>query len=242
LLFRKIAQPLIINSLAIKKAEENGYPIAWAYQVEALEKPRSFQVIYPASAKAEQVLINALATRSTTPAIIDNEQDLTTAVKAIFRKSKLQFESLLILEDALTNPQITEEYWQSLFNGQGADKALKNGIYSAQMVRLLALQAVLLPKTLPKYIGWLEKRDKNKNEETKKLFIDFQKQFRDLLVRANSESEFPHLKQKIVEGVRFLIPIVVQPPDLLKPIVSLLKPQKELWGYFYHYQVKSEIR
>ncbi|NBD31636.1 MAG: hypothetical protein GVY17_01345 [Cyanobacteria bacterium] len=237
----KIAQPLIINSLAIKKAEENGYPIAWAYQVEALEKPRSFQVIYPASAKAEQVLINALATRSTTPAIIDNEQDLTTAVKAIFRKSKLQFESLLTLEDALTNPQITEEYWQSLFNGQGADKALKNGIYSAQMVRLLALQAVLLPKTLPKYIGWLEKRDKNKNEETKKLFIDFQKQFRDLLVRANSESEFPHLKQKIVEGVRFLIPIVVQPPDLLKPIVSLLKPQKGLWGYFYHYQVKSEI-
>lgn len=235
----KIAQPLIINSLAIKKAEENGYPIAWAYQVEALEKPRSFQVIYPASAKAEQVLINALATRSTTPAIIDNEQDLTTAVKAIFRKSKLQFESLLTLEDALTNPQITEEYWQSLFNGQGADKALKNGIYSAQMVRLLALQAVMLPATLPRVLGWLEKRERN--EEEKKLFIDFQKQFRQILVRTNAESEFLALKQKVIDGVRFIIPYLVKQPDLLKPTVSLLKPQNGLWGYFYHYQVKQEI-
>jgi hypothetical protein len=235
----KIAQPLIINSLALKKAEENGYPIAWAYQVEALEKPRSFQVIYPASAKAEQILRNSLASNPNAPVFIANEQDINTAIKTIFRKGKIELEQLLTLEEALQNPQITQEYWQSLFNGQGADKALKNGIYSAQMVRLLALQSVILPATLPKVLGWLEKREKN--EEEKKLFIDFQKQVRQLLARNNPESEFLALKQKVIEGVRLLIPSVIKQPDLLTPTVSLLKPQNGLWGYFYHYQVKSEI-
>ncbi|AFZ50002.1 hypothetical protein [Dactylococcopsis salina] len=232
-------KPLILNSLAAKKAEENGYPIAWAYQVEALEKPRSFQVIYPASAKAEQILRNSLASNPNAPVFIANEQDINTAIKTIFRKGKIELEQLLTLERALQNPQITEEYWQGLFNGQGADQALKSGIYSAQMVRLLALQAAILPATLPKVLGWLEKREKN--EEEKKLFIDFQKQVRKILARTNPESEFLALKQQVIEGVRLLIPSVIKQPNLLKPTVSLLKPQNGLWGHFYHYHVKQEI-
>lgn len=235
----KIAQPLIINSLAIKKAEENGYPIAWAYQVEALEKPRSFQVIYPASAKAEQILLNSLASNPKTPVFIANEQDINTAIKAIFRKGKIELEQILTIEEALQNPQITQEYWQGLFNGQGADKALKSGIYSAPMVRLLALQAIILPATLPQVLTWLEKRDKN--EEEKKLFIDFQKQVRKNLAINHPESDFLALKQKVIEGVRLLIPSVIKQPNLLKPTVSLLKPQNGLWGHFYHYHVKQEI-
>ncbi|MFW6316600.1 MAG: hypothetical protein ACOC1Z_05840, partial [Cyanobacteriota bacterium] len=137
--------PLILNSLAIRKSEENGYPLAWAYQIEALEKPRSFQVIYPASIKAEQVLSKSLASNSKTPVFIDNEQDLNTAIKGIFRKGTIKVEQLLTLEQALQNPQITDDYWQNLFDGQGASKAIQQGIYSAQMVRLLALQAVILP-------------------------------------------------------------------------------------------------
>ncbi|PNW52251.1 UNVERIFIED_CONTAM: hypothetical protein BEN50_10395, partial [Euhalothece sp. KZN 001] len=232
-------KPLILNSLAAKKAEENGYPIAWAYQVEALEKPRSFQVIYPASAKAEQILRNSLASNPNAPVFIANEQDINTAIKTIFRKGKIEIEQLLTLERALQNSQITEEYWQGLFNGQGADQALKSGIYSAQMVRLLALQAAILPATLPKVLGWLEKREKN--EEEKKLFIDFQKQVRKILARTNPESEFLALKQQVIEGVRLLIPSVIKQPNLLKPTVSLLKPQNGLWGHFYHYHVKQEI-
>ena len=234
-----IVNPLIVNSLAAKKAEENGYPIAWAYRVEALEKPRNFQVIYPASAKAEQVLERSLARTPNTPTFIQNEQDLNTAVKAIFRKGKVQLEHLLILEDALQNPQVTDEYWQNLFHGQGANEALSKGIYSAQMVRLLALQSVILPATLTKYLGWLEKREKN--DEVKKIFIDFQKQLREVLARVNPESEFLGLKEKVIAGVRFIIPYVVKQPELLKPTVSLLKPQNGLWGSFYHYQVKHEI-
>ena len=232
-------KPLIINSLASEKAKENGYPIAWAYQVEALEKPRSFQVIYPASAKAEQILRNSLASNPNAPVFIANEQDINTAIKTIFRKGKIEIEQLLTLEKALQNPQITEEYWQGLFSGQGAEKALKSGIYSAQMVRLLALQAIILPATLPQVLTWLEKREKN--EEEKKLFIDFQKQVRKNLAINHPESDFLALKQKIIEGVRLLIPSVIKQPDLFKPTVSLLKPQNGLWGTFYHYHVKQEI-
>lgn len=231
--------PLILNSLAIRKSEENGYPLAWAYQIEALEKPRSFQVIYPASIKAEQVLSKSLASSSKTPVFIDNEQDLNTAIKGIFRKGTIKVEQLLTLEQALQNPQITDDYWQNLFDGQGASKAIQQGIYSAQMVRLLALQAVILPKTLPKYLGWLDKKEKN--EEGKKAFAEFQKQLRGVLAKVNPDSDFQELKQKVVQGVRLLIPSLVKQPNLLFSVVSLLKPQGSLWGYFYHYQVKSEI-
>lgn len=235
----QMVNPLIVSSLATKKSEENGYPIAWAYQVEALEKPRTFQVIHPASAKAEQILLKTLSSSSNTPVFIENEEDLKKAIKGIFTRGTIKAEQLLILEQALQNPKITEEYWQNLFQGQGANKAIQQGIYSAQMIRLLALQAVILPTTLPKCLGWLEKKEKN--EEGKKTFAEFQKQLRGLLAKANPESDFQQLKQKVLQGVRLLIPSLVKQPNLLFSVVSLLKPQGSLWGYFYHYQVKSEI-
>lgn len=235
----KSCSSLIINSLAEQKSKENNYPIAWAYKVEALEKPHSFQVIHPASTEAEQLLVKKISSPSKTPVFIENEQDLNTAIKAVFRKGKIEPEQLSRLEDGLNNSQITEDYWQKLFDGQGANKALQQGIYSAPMVRLLALQAVILPATLPKYLGWLEKREKN--EEAKKIFIEFQKQVRQLLARTNPESEFSALKQKVIQGVRLLIPSVIKQPNLLTSTISLLKPQNGLWGYFYHYQVKKEI-
>ena len=161
------------------------------------------------------------------------------AIQRIYIRNQVELENLLTLEEALQNQKITEEEWKEMFRARGSEDAIQKQIYSAQMVRLLSLQAVILPATLPKLLGWLEKREKN--EEEKKVFIDFQKQVRQLLARNNPESEFLALKQKVIEGVRRLIPSVVKQPDLLKPIASLLKPQNGLWGHFYHYHVKGEI-
>ena len=161
------------------------------------------------------------------------------AIQRIYIRNQVELENLLTLEEALQNQKITEEEWKEMFRARGSEDAIQKQIYSAQMVRLLSLQAVILPATLPKLLAWLEKR--KKNEEEKKVFIDFQKQVRQFLARNYPESEFLALKQKVIEGVRLIIPSVVKQPDLLKPTVSLLKPQNGLWGHFYHYQVKQEI-
>ena len=161
------------------------------------------------------------------------------AIQRIYIRNQVNMENLLTLEKGLQNPEITEEEWQEMFRSKGSKDAIEKQIYSAQMVRLLTLQAIILPATLPKILTWLEKRDKN--EEEKKLFIDFQKQVRKNLAINHPESDFLALKQKIIEGVRLLIPSVIKQPDLFKPTVSLLKPQNGLWGTFYHYHVKQEI-
>ena len=161
------------------------------------------------------------------------------AIQRIYIRNQVNMENLLTLEKGLQNPEITEEEWQEMFRSKGSKDAIEKQIYSAQMVRLLTLQAIILPATLPKILTWLEKRDKN--EEEKKLFMNFQKSVCQLLARTNPESDFLALKQKVIEGVRLLIPSVVKQPDLFKPTVSLLKSQNGLWGHFYHYQVKQEI-
>lgn len=51
--------PLIVNKMA--KEIANGQLIAWGYNVEALEEPRGFQVIQPASSRAEDLLKKAIA-------------------------------------------------------------------------------------------------------------------------------------------------------------------------------------
>ncbi|PSO58648.1 MAG: hypothetical protein BRC36_17330 [Cyanobacteria bacterium QH_2_48_84] len=226
--------PLILNNLAKRKSQENGYPTAWAYRAGGLGKPSSFQVIYPASVEAEQVIKKGLASSPNTLVVIDNEKGIKTAIQQISLNSKVDREKLLILKEALQNPQVTEEYWQKLFDRQGANQ---QGIYSTQMVRLLALQAVILPATLPLYLKWLEKQDKKANN----AFVEFQNQLRKFLVKNNPESDFQPLNQKVVQGVESLILSIVKRQDLFNSAVSLLKSPDGLWGYFYHYSVKSEI-
>ena len=227
--------PFTLNNLAERKSEENGYPTAWAYRAGGLGKPSSFQVIYPASVEAEQVIKKGLASSPNTLVVIDNETGIKTAIQQISRNRKVDREKLLILKEALQNPQVTEEYWQKLFDSQGANQ---QGIYSTQMVRLLALQAVILPATLPLYLKWLEKQDKKADN----AFVKFQKQLREFLVNDNSELDFQPLNQKVVQGVRLLILSIVKRQDLFNSAVSLLKSPDGLWGKFYHCYVKSEIK
>ena len=226
--------PFTLNNLAERKSKENGYPTAWAYRAGGLGKPSSFQVIYPASVEAEQVIKKGLASSPNTLVVIDNETGIKTAIQQISLNRKVDREKLLILKEALQNPQVTEEYWQKLFDSQGANQ---QGIYSTQMVRLLALQAVILPATLPQYLKWLEKQDKTMNN----VFVEFQKQLRKFLVKNNPESDFQPLNQKVVQGVESLILSIVKRQDLFNSAVSLLKSPDGLWGYFYHYSVNSEI-
>ncbi|WRH67834.1 MAG: hypothetical protein RSE13_05800 [Planktothrix sp. GU0601_MAG3] len=139
---------LILNEMAGQIAENQ--LISWAFKVEALEQPTRFQVIQPASEKAEQLLRRITAITPQYTVNISGEQSIKSAIKGLSSREQVKPEQIHILEQALNNPQVTKDYWESLFNSEGATQGRTLGIYSPQMVRLLTLQAILIPEMLPK--------------------------------------------------------------------------------------------
>lgn len=227
--------PFIVNLMAIKKATENGQPVAWAFKAEALEQPRSFQVIQPASEKAEQLLQRAIASTPQYTAPIAGEQEVKSAIKGLISRDKVKLESVQIIGAAID--QIQDRDWEVIFNGQGASQALSQGIYSPPMVRLLTLRAMVIPQTLPKFVDWMQKR--GKQEDHKQISEDFQ------LEISNSSREIPqntqNLRLKVTQGVKLIIPKLVDQPELLGGVVWLLSSPSGLWKEIYSQQVAGDI-
>ncbi|NER52800.1 MAG: hypothetical protein F6J92_40420, partial [Symploca sp. SIO1A3] len=144
-----------IHALAESKASEQ--PVSWAYNVEALEQPWRFLVIQAASNSAYELLSRAIVNQPKikTPVIAD-EQALKSAIKSLMGSATPKQEAVETIVEALANNPITEEYWETLFNSQGAKNALMQKISSPQMVRLLLLRALVLPDTFPEYLDWLQ--------------------------------------------------------------------------------------
>lgn len=228
--------PLIVNKMA-QTIIANNQLIAWGYNVEALEEPRGFKVIQPASSRAEDLLRKAIASKPNSPAPISGNQAIISAINGLVKRDRVKPEQLETIENALGNPQIDDSYWESTFKGRGADKALKQGIYSADMVRLLTLKAMLIPDTLPEFLSWIDKE--GKQQEGKTVSENFQTEIKKAL------SQFPesatNLITKIYQGAISIIPRLIKQPQLLDSVVWLLSSDKGIWGYFYSRQIKSEI-
>lgn len=225
-------KPLSLNEMAKQMAHYNRGPIAWAFKVEALEQPRMFQVIQPGSDRAEDLLRRALASqpRLTTP--IAGEQAIKNAVKGLIRKVKP--DALLVLDNALGNPAIEERFWEGVFNGQGADKARSQGLYSEQMVKLLTLRGMILPETLPEFVQWMKARS-GKQEEHWEICSQFQSEVFPFLQQTHS------LAESISDGVRLLIPWVVGRSESVESVVNLLTLDNSIWGHYYSKPVRKEI-
>jgi hypothetical protein len=184
-----------INNLAIGKS--NGQPVAWAFNAEALEKPWSFIVIQAASDRAYQILQRATANtpKVQTPVVVD-EQALKSAIKSLMGSSAVKPEVMSVVADALGNNQVTQQYWENLFDGQGARNAINQKIYSPQMVRLLTLRALVIPQTLREYLDWLDINDKiNKRNLNSNIVssLEFQSNLRPIL------NEFPQFNTNIYQ-------------------------------------------
>ncbi|RUT02387.1 hypothetical protein DSM106972_058650 [Dulcicalothrix desertica PCC 7102] len=167
----------ILNFLAAKKSEENKQPVSWAYNVEALEKPRKFQLIQPASQRAHNILDRAIKNiaHSLAPVIMD-EEAIKSAIRGLINSSQVKPEAVEKIAEAIQNEQITEKYWHSLFDAQGAKIAISQKIYSPQMVRLITLRAMVIPETLPEFMDWLNfKGNKSKLDDNQTISLDFQK-------------------------------------------------------------------
>ncbi|WP_204103120.1 MULTISPECIES: hypothetical protein [Spirulina sp. CCY15215] len=227
--------PLSLNEMAKQMAHRNGGAIAWAFKVEALEQPRMFQAIQPGSDRAEELLRRTLASqpRLTTP--IAGEQAIKNAVKGLMRKVKP--ESLLALDNALSNSAIDERFWREIFDGQGASKAISQGLYSDQMVKLLTLRGAILPQTLPEFVGWMGSRS-GKQDEHWTICAEFQSE---ILRESNQLLQLNSFREQVLAGARSLIPRVINKPELVSYVAWFLHPNHGIWGYWYRQQVREEI-
>lgn len=211
-----------INILAIRQANTNRQPVSWAFNVEALEQPRRFQVIQAASDRAYQILQKAIANapQVLTPVVAD-EEALKSAIRSLMNSSQVKPEAVQAIAQALRNDQITSKYWHTLFDGQGAKTAISQKIYSPQMVRLVTLRAMVIPETLPEFLGWLNiKGGKNKPDENQTVSLEFQYPLREL---------FP--KEKLTDGIKFLLPKLLKEQITPEAIHWLLMVKGSAWVF-----------
>ena len=219
-----------INRLANKKAiaDDNQQPVAWAYKVEALEQPRRFQIIQAASDKAYELLQKIKATTPQVAAPLVDEQAIKSAIKGLINSSRVKLDYVQAIAEPLENERVTESYWKEIFDGQGATNALKQGIYSPQMVRLLALRAIVIPQTLPEYLGWLGNGSKGSDNNT--LSVEFQSQIKNSLIQISDVAK--NLEFNVVEGIRLLLPKLLEQKVTVESVVWLLTSTNGLWASF----------
>lgn len=219
-----------VNRLANKKAiaDDNQQPIAWAYKVKALEQPRRFQIIQAASDKAYELLQKVKATTPQVVAPLIDEQAFKAAIKGLINSSRVKLEYVQAIAEPLGNDQIPESYWKEIFDSQGANNALKQGIYSPQMVRLLTLRAIVIPQTLPEYLDWLEKG--NKQNENYTVSAEFQAQIRNFLNQISHVAT--NIEFNITQGIRLLLPRLLDQKVSVEAVVWLLASSNGLWARF----------
>ena len=212
-----------LNALAIRKKKEckNGLPVAWAFNVEALEKPERFQVIQPASQRAYDGLKRAIANAAQVVSAINiDEAALKSAIRSLMNSSTVKPEAVEEIVKGLETKDVTADYWESLFNAQGADKAIKQKIYSSQMVRLITLRAMVIPESLPQFLAWLNVQAGKKPDENQTVSLDFQKAIR---------ASFP--KEQLTKGIRYLLLNLLNKKISVDSLCWLLMIDGSAWVY-----------
>ena len=215
--------------------------ISWACNVEALEQPNRFLVIYPASKKAEETIRARINSVPQLAPAIPEETLIKNAIRNSCRTGNFQ-ENLAPIENALNNPKIQQDYttfWNSIFEGQGSKDAYQQGIYNESNVRLLTLQAIICPEKLPDFVAWIMKKEKD--------YYPISQSFQGEIVKAiNPQGDgsitSPTIFSKITQGINILILKVIDQPELIGDTVRLLSDKKGLWGRIYKDDTSKKLK
>jgi hypothetical protein len=218
----EVCTPLVLDRITQEIAGSDAR--SWAYQVAALERPEYFQVIYPASASAEAVFRQALASRPAAAAVISGEASIVSALKALVN-DRVKPGNLEVLENACGNPQITEAFWTKLFDKQGAGKAIKESIYGSRNVRLLTLEAILIPRFLPTLLAWL--KNSGRSEEQYSASLVLQSKILDSFT--DFSRACPGLTVMLKRGIGGLLNYLIDKPEVLAEAQYLLTKPGGLW-------------
>ncbi|MFM6405466.1 MAG: hypothetical protein ACKPGT_12725, partial [Microcystis sp.] len=199
--------------------------ISWAWNVEDLEKPNRFLVIYPANQKAEGRIKSQIASipQLTTPL---KETSVKIAVRNSCRTGNFQ-NNLVTIEKALNNPKIQQDYttfWGDIFENEGSEYAYQQGIYDKYKVRLLTLQSIICPEKLPDFDAWIMKKEKD--------YYPISQSFQQEILRVilNQDSV---ISDKITKGINILILNVIDRPKLTEVAAKFLSDETGLWGKIY---------
>ncbi|GCL42419.1 hypothetical protein [Dolichospermum planctonicum] len=212
-----------LNALAITKFNKSKkvLPVAWAFNVEALEKPERFQVIQPASQKAYEGLKRAIANAGQVVSAINvDEAALKSAIRSLINSSTVKPEVVEEIVKGLENKEVTAEYWEKLFNAQGAEQAIRQKIYSPQMVRLITLRAMVNPKTLPQFLAWLNIQGGKKPDQHQTISLELQKAIRGLLP-----------KEQLAKGIKYLLLDLLNQKISVDSLCWLLTTNGSAWIY-----------
>ncbi|MDH6106616.1 hypothetical protein NWP22_12175 [Anabaenopsis tanganyikae CS-531] len=214
-----------IHTLAIKKHNlDPTQPISWAFNVEAVEKPHSFQMIQPASLKAYETLEREISKPPRSlPAVFIDEAALKSAIRALINNSQVKADAVQVIVKELDNPQITPEYWKALFDAQGANTAITQRNYSPPLVRLMTLRAIVIPETLPEFLKWLNIKSGKQPSEAESTSLQFQGAIRQYFPKEKSGADVPDklntsfkeqlsadFKDKLTAGIKLLIPQLLE--------------------------------
>ncbi|NCT62461.1 MAG: hypothetical protein GPJ03_05125 [Microcystis aeruginosa G13-01] len=237
-------RPLTIHNIASKtEAAKNNKLISWAWNVEALEKPNRFLVIYPASKKAEETIRARINSVPQLAPAIPEETLIKNAIRNSCRTGQFQRDNLATLEDALNNPKIQQDYhttfWNSIFEGEGSNDAYQQEIYSDYNVRLLTLQAIICPEKLPDFVDWIMKKEKD--------YYPICQRFQGEIVKAiNPQGDgsitSPTIFSKITQGINILIVNVIEQPELIDSTAKLLSDKGGLWCRIYKNYTSQKLK
>ena len=122
------------------------------------------------------------------------ETSLRPAIRKLIHSSQVKPEAVGVIVEGLENENVTAEDWETLFNKEGAEIAIKQKIYSPQLVRLITLRAMVNPKTLPQFLAWLNIQGGRKPDQHQTISLELQKAIRGLLP-----------KEQLAKGIKYLL-------------------------------------
>jgi hypothetical protein len=210
---------------AVAMAKVKNQPLSFAYNVEQLEAPWQFVLIYPNSPEAQQQIQVKLNNKPKILVSVDfDEKKVKSAIKNLTSQTKFP-EAVQAIAEVIDSEQITVENWETWFNDQGAKKALTRPISSETMARLLTLRAILIPETLPELLDWLNLKV---NEKLLASSLDFQQRFYHNYRELCLEKLNP-LLDKLAQGIAHLLLRLLE--NNLDPeiVTELLTDPKSAW-------------
>ena len=148
------------------------------------------------------------------------ETSLRPAIRKLIHSSQVKPEAVGVILAGLENENVTAEDWETLFNKEGAEIAIKQKIYSPQLVRLITLRAMVNPKTLPQFLAWLNIQGGKKPDQHQTISLELQKDIRDLLP-----------KEQLAKGIKYLLLDLLNQKISVDSLCWLLTTNGSAWVY-----------
>ncbi|MEY3404257.1 MAG: hypothetical protein RLZZ86_3879 [Cyanobacteriota bacterium] len=151
---------------------------------------------------------------------MNSETSLKPAIRKLIHSSQVKPEAVRVIIAGLENENVTAEDWQNLFNKEGAEIAIKQKIYSPQMVRLITLRAIVIPETLQEFLVWLNIQGSKKPDQHQTISLELQKDIRPL---------FP--QEQLRKGINYLLVNLLNKQISVDCVYWLLTTDASAWVY-----------